>query len=151
MTCVCDSYQGTPASFEEMIERCDAAPLISTSLIEIGRDESSWYATYRCTNCSAIWVEERPFSELHGSGPPCLYQLNGQEPGDWLRAGRRITVSLRSRHEDDELLATFGPDVGPETCRSEGCANLKIGLSVYCSSHHFHQIKGRAPYAVDAA
>jgi hypothetical protein len=37
----------------------------------------------------------------------------------------------------------LGPEIGPETCRWEGCSNLRISCSVFCRRHHYRNLTGR--------
>jgi len=42
----------------------------------------------------------------------------------------------------DQFWRVLEEEVGPETCRQQGCARLKMRLSVFCKRHHFQMVMG---------
>jgi hypothetical protein len=46
-------------------------------------------------------------------------------------------------HEDREVYEALGPETGPEPCREDGCANLRVSGSARCRNHLFEMVKGR--------
>ena len=45
---------------------------------------------------------------------------------------------------DHEFWAAMGPEVGPETCKREGCDHLHVKLSRFCKRHHYEMVRGSA-------
>jgi hypothetical protein len=48
----------------------------------------------RCKVCGQTWACEYPFSEHHGGGAPCFYQITADEPEAWLAQAVPIMDSL---------------------------------------------------------
>jgi Immunity protein 27 len=62
---------------DEICERIQQ--LISSHLVEMGRDPSGWDALYRDPDDGRLWELTYPQSELHGGGPPQLRYLSLDE------------------------------------------------------------------------
>ena len=43
---------------------------------------------------------------------------------------------------NDQLWSALGPEDGPEQCKREHCAKLKIEHSLYCREHHYRTVMG---------
>ena len=143
MVCACSAFSSTPLSYEEVVDRCNAAARIEKSLVQVGSNPDEWLAVHECKQCRQLWAEERPFSEQHGGGSPCYYPLTGTDPDTWLSDAEPIAQILRARHDDAEFLATLGPEVGPAQCQNTACNRLTVKQSVLCSRHHFEMVKKR--------
>ena len=148
MACACTAYSSAPRSYEEVVERCEAASRIEKSLVQVGENSKEWLAVHECQECGKLWAEERPFSEQHGGGSPCYYPLPTSDPDAWLADAEPIAHVLRARHDDAEFLELIGPEIGPEKCRNETCSRLTVRGSVLCVEHHFEMVKKRPAYAV---
>jgi hypothetical protein len=98
-------------------------------------------AVLRCRACGQLWAKEYPFSEAHGSGPPCLYQVSISDPYAWLSSGPSLAVELICEQESQDCFSSLGPEVGPERCASLGCKAFRIKLSVMCRSHHVEMLE----------
>lgn len=134
--CVCDEFRDTPASFQDVLTRCQHAQSITATLDAVARDSTTWMSVERCRVCGALWAREYPFSEHHGGGSPCLYRITTEAPEAWLRQHTGFTSRLRDEHEQAAFLASLGPESGPESCRHPGCGHLRITHSIYCRVHH---------------
>ena len=143
MACACSAYSSTPRSYQDVVDRCDAAPQIEKSLVQIGWNPDEWLGVHECKHCRQLWAEERPFSEHHGGGSPCYYPLPGTDPNEWLSDAEPISHLLRAQHDDAAFLAILGPETGPAGCQNSACDRLTVKLSVLCSRHHFEMVKKR--------
>lgn len=52
-----------------------AAALASQHLDEVSRDGTAWTRVLRCPMTGTDWLEDYPFSEMHGGGPTRLRRL----------------------------------------------------------------------------
>ena len=142
--CACEVFLEPLQSYEAVLERCERADRIQSTLDSLEVDSESWIEVLQCRQCQRYWVAERPFSEHHGGGPACYYvvpvcpQLHELEP---------VVSRLRSYHDDAEFLSLLGREVGPNRCAEPDCTRLAVKQSVLCAGHHFIQVKGRAPHS----
>lgn len=74
----------------------DAQTYAKNHLVEVHLDVSRWTTIYQCPALGILWLEDFPWSEMHGGGPPRLRQFE---------LARR---SLRS--ELLNVVALFGDD-----------------------------------------
>jgi len=64
--------------------------------------------------------------------------------------GRKATIRQGFIREEPQARAArhdvfwnvLESEVGPETCREQGCSHLRIGLSIFCKRHHFRMVVG---------
>ena len=134
--CICDGFPDAPATFQDVVSRCEHAQKIAVTLDPIARDSSGWRSVERCRVCGALWTREYPFGEYHGGGSPCFYRISTADPAAWLLREAPLTPRLRTEHEQAAFLASLGPESGPEACRQPGCTHSRIGYSVFCRAHH---------------
>lgn len=52
-----------------------ASALVSQHLHEVSRDGEAWTRVLRCPTTGVNWLEDYPFSEMHGGGPTRLRRL----------------------------------------------------------------------------
>ena len=45
--------------------------------------------------------------------------------------------------EDNAFVEALGDEIGPESCKVDGCAGKRIEFSVLCRKHHFESVKKR--------
>jgi len=145
MPCHCPDFSSPLSSFVDVESRCLGAALIASTLAPVATNSDTWMSVLRCKVCGKLWAREYPFSEHHGGGAPCYYQLASDDPTVWLASASPVTSALRQEHEDVAFLQRPGPEQGPESCRDNGYRRLRIGHSVFCREHHFHNIFGRGP------
>jgi hypothetical protein len=143
--CKCREFGELARSLDDLMRRCAAASEIAATLRQIASNTTTWMSVLECEVCNQSWAEERPFSELLGGGPPCLYKIDSADPIAWLATAVPRFDSVRRRSEDREFLNTLGAEIGPEMCKRAGCGRKRIALSVLCRTHHFESVRGRSP------
>ena len=146
--CVCVSFKGPLHSYADVVARCELSQSSAAmNLQELRRIPEKWLTLRECKTCGSLFAEELPFGETHGGGPACIYAIEPANLDEWLAAYEPLTSRIRQAHEDGLFLLSLGEEVGPEKCRREACAHLRIRNSVMCRCHHFEMIMGR-PCAV---
>ncbi len=140
-TCICAQHLAPLRTLDEVRARSNVTRTILQTCEIVGRGD--WNVLERCRVCGRFWVVEWPYGEHHGSGPACAFHIDRAE-----LPSQDVTADIRQRAEDAAFFGTLGPEIGPERCRIETCARLRIRNSVFCAQHHFESIKGRpAPAA----
>ncbi len=143
-SCCCHLLKDPLENFSQVLVRCEATkPEVFGTLEKIHVDSMLWLEIYRCWNCGTLFAQEFPFSEAHGGGPRCLYQINATNIDDWIKSYVPLTPQLRQKAEDIEFINNLGEESGPERCRHKGCGRLRIHNGVMCRQHHFEMLKGR--------
>ena len=138
--CLCSLYSSPLQSLASVQERMTHADEIEKTLKKIA--VGNWRVLYRCESCGTLWAEEFPYSEQHGGGCPCFYQMECQDPEAWLKTAPYLTMELRTFEEDRAFLSFLLKDeVGPEKCRTSDCLSKKVKLSIFCALHHFENLK----------
>jgi len=130
-----------------LVALVEPSKAILPRLSVVERDVSQWRTLLRCPDCSSFWIEEYPWSELHGGGAAVLLPVPDGDPEAYFRSTATMVASLRRRHDDAEFLAKLGAEVGPEVCRDPGCDRRRITASVCCRLHHFQMVRGGVPSA----
>lgn len=51
------------------------------------------------------------------------------------------TAVLTPEEEDRLHFDAYGPEIGPEICRREGCVHKRVAFSVLCQRHHYEMIE----------
>jgi hypothetical protein len=149
--CRCREFAGALESLADVRTRCEAADAIAVHLREVATNADTWVSVLRCEHCTQLWAREYAFSEHHGGGLPCLYQISTTDPERWPASTVPLARELRRAGEDAQFLADLGPEVGPESCRRTDCSRKRISHSVLCRSHHFESIVGRPAPKRDVA
>ncbi len=144
MKCKCSQYSAPLEAFSDITKRCESSDAIRELLVGIASDSKKWISVLKCKKCGSYWAEEYPFSEYHGGGAACYYQIETTAPEIWLKTNSGITHQIRQKHEDVIFVESLGEDVDPEKCKMESCSNLKISLSSMCKKHHFEMVKKRS-------
>jgi hypothetical protein len=144
MKCPCSQYSVPLITFDDIVKRSESSSAIRQLLTEIASDKTHWISVLKCKECGSYWAEEYPFSEYHGGGAPCYYQIETTAPEIWLKTNSGITHQIRQQHEDDIFIGSLGEEVGPEKCKTKGCNNLRIYLSSMCRKHHFEMVQKRS-------
>jgi hypothetical protein len=98
--CLCAQFALPLQSLSDVKDRCALSSMLSASFVNIATDSERWLAIYRCRECGMLWAKEYPFSERHGGGPTCFYQVFPDEPLEWLATAEPITPILRMQDED---------------------------------------------------
>ncbi len=145
MTCNCSKHSKPIATMQDILDRCEAFPMLRRTLDTVEKDD--WRSVMQCAVCGALWALEHPFSESHGGGQGCLYQVETDAPSQWLEESQYLSAEIRRKHEDCEWINMLGPEEGPEQCNESGCTRKRIKRSSKCKRHHFEMIKGR-PYGI---
>ncbi len=143
MRCSCSRFASQLETFADVEARIAATSELLPTLDEVASDSAKWLAILRCRVCSALWAKEYPFSERHGGGPVCLYQIPTCDPHAWLASNDGMTHIIRERHEDTMFFNSLGDESGDAVCRNSDCSNKTTQHSVFCRLHHFEMIKGR--------
>ena len=150
--CKCNSLKDPLRNLEDIHARCKASNDEAYRTLEnVRRVNDQWLTIFRCRVCGSLFAEEYPFSEMHGGGPTCLYQIETTDLDSWLKLFQPVTPKLRQIAEDAAFFKVLGEEIGPEICRHEGCTRLRIRNSVMCKQHHFEMLKGRPFTALETA
>mgnify|MGYP001583948281 CR=1 FL=1 len=139
MKCGCSEFAAPLRTLTDIHDRCEAWDRILPTLTTVADGE--WRSVRKCSVCDTLWCAEYPFGEMHGGGPPCLYQIVTDDPANWLKTTEYQTANIRKAGEDANFLESLGPEVGPERCRQDRCERLTISHSVCCRQHHYANIK----------
>lgn len=93
-----DNRQESVCTCDQVLEHGDdgAQTYAQAHLVEVDRDVSGWTTTYRCPELGILWLEDWPWSEMHGGGPRRLRQFE------------LVRHSLRS--ELSNVVVLFGDD-----------------------------------------
>jgi hypothetical protein len=142
--CNCNSLEEPLRNLEGVLARCKASNDEARKTLEqVHCVPEKWLTIFRCRVCGYLFAEEYPFSEMHGSGPACLYKIEASDLENWLQSFQPVTLKLRQDAEDIAFIEVLGSEIGPEVCRHEGCTRLQVRNSVMCKQHHFEMIKRR--------
>ena len=139
--CNCNKYTSSIIAYSDILKRCDVYADISPYLTSVAIDSNLWFEVLVCNNCNQYWAKEYPFSENHGGGTPCLYQVTIEDKTNFFTSLKPKLYDIRQEHEDEEFLNLLGEEIGPELCHSHGCTNKKIKNSSMCRMHHFLMLK----------
>jgi len=139
MNCRCTEFGSQLKSMADISARCDAESIISATLTDVVIGD--WRAIRRCSVCGALWCQEFPYGEMQGGGPPCSYRIDTDLPDKWLKENEYLTARIRKEDEDVRFFNSIGPEIGPDTCRHEGCTRKTVRYSVLCQQHHFESIR----------
>ncbi len=145
MTCNCSKYSKPIATMQDVLDRCAAYLILQDTLDAV--ENGNWRSVMQCSVCGALWALEYPFGESHGGGQGCLYQIETDDPSQWLEESQYLSADVRRKHEDTEWYKKLGPEEGPGQCNEPGCSRKRIMRSSKCKQHHFQMIKGR-PYEI---
>lgn len=127
-------------SFEDVEKRCQHTEEIKNNLSLV--HHGNWRALYRSKFDGSYWIEEYPFSEIHGGGPSCLYFVSAEtSPDVMLENQPYLTSELRKIHDAKIYWDLLGDETGPEICKKDGCMRKKIALSAFCKIHHFENVR----------
>jgi hypothetical protein len=142
--CNCNSLKEPLRNLEDIYARCKASnEEVYRTLDEIKTSVENWLTIYRCRVCGTLFAEVFPFSEMHGGGPKCLYQIETSDLDNWIQSYVPLTPKLRQAADDSAFFKVLGDEIGPEVCRHDNCTRLRIRNSVMCKEHHFEMLKGR--------
>ena len=93
--CLCNRFSSQIRDRAEAVERMRHLREIAAALDRRWVDSSKWMAVALCPTCGQLWAEEAaPFGEMHGGGPDCYYQIETDNPADWLRDAERSVSGL---------------------------------------------------------
>jgi hypothetical protein len=126
-------------TFQDVEKRCRNTEKIKKHLSFVSN--GNWRALYRAEFDGSYWIEEYPFSEMHGGGPPCLYSAETDEPELLLDNHPYLTSDIRAMHDAEAFWDILGDENGPEICKQKECARKRISKSVFCKVHHYENVR----------
>ena len=133
------AFRTSLTSLAEVQERCQHADEIKKHLREV--KAINWRSLYFNDNDGTFWIQEFPFSELHGGGPSCFYEITGEDPHYFLESGPHLTSIIRDDAEARSFWDSLGSEDGSATCKAPQCTKQTIKFSAFCRRHHFESIR----------
>jgi len=130
----------TPLKTMKDIEmRCACTDKIEKHLkqVKIG----DWKVLYIYKPDGSYWVKVFPFGELQGGGPSCIILIDAEDPIAEFEAGVDVTSRIREEADRKEFWEVIGSEIGPGTCKAEGCSRKRVQFSVFCKRHHFENVR----------
>ena len=139
------SFRASLTSLSEVHERCKHADEIKKHLREI--KVINWRALYINDSDGTFWVQEFPFSELHGGGLSCFYEVTEEDPYYVLESEPHLTSAIKNDAEARSFWDSLGFEEGSAICKASDCSKQTIKFSTFCRRHHFESIRQEAcPY-----
>jgi hypothetical protein len=151
--CCCSEYGAYPRTRRELLERARHAARITTTLESVSvplpppegvaRNYELLGDTglHRCKRCGQHWTVgwwREPDLWVYTHCPPLPKDVSDWKSYPW---PLNAVNPFHNRREVRQILRAVGREVGPLTCRTEGCDRLRVALSVLCRAHHIRQLQ----------
>jgi hypothetical protein len=140
MKCLCKEYADPIVTMQDITARSNAEIEIAKTLEGVASSAEDWRSVRKCKICGQLWCQEYPFSEQHGGGAKCLYQIVTDNPEEWLLKAEYVTTRIRREYEEQQFMDSLGPEVGPEMCKYSECGRYRIEHSIFCKRHHLDNL-----------
>ena len=94
--CICDKFSNPVRTLDDAHTRLRHSREIGAMLDRRWIDSVKWMAVAQCPVCGQLWAEEAaPFGMNHGGGPDCYYQIETDDPAEWLRNAKPRISALQ--------------------------------------------------------
>jgi hypothetical protein len=139
MHCDCAQFQPIELDRKSVTRRIKESRAIRKRLTQIAENADLRLYLFRCPECGQFWQSGH---EWNFADQEYLFQVPTIEVTDWLTEPYQQPAAMMIYSvvmSDFFARCTFEPTDSP--CRSDGCGEKAIRLSVFCRNHHIESLQ----------